>query len=58
MFEVRITGTFTTGTTNPDKGLAEEEAKELLAKKLKEIRCYHQSDIFQFTIVKIESEKL
>lgn len=58
MFEVRITGTFSTGTTILDQKQAEDRLKELLIKKLKEANIYDASGLWQFTIEKVESEKL
>jgi len=58
MFEVRITGTFTTGTTASTKEMAEAEAKKILIEYLKKAHLYKIDDIFHFEMEKTESEKL
>lgn len=58
MFEIRVKGTFVTGSTAEDKEMAEAEIKKVLLEGLKKIHFCQDNGVFNFKIEEIKSEKL
>ena len=58
MYEVKITGTFLTGTTFSTEEEAKEATVSLLKKHLKEAHLLDDNGIFSFTVQEVSVEKL
>jgi len=56
--EIRIKGTFITGSTVDDLEEAKGLSFDLLRERLKKVDLYESNDIFQFSLDSIEAEKI
>ena len=58
VLEIKIKGTFTTGTTIDDPEVAKEVLQKELRKRLKEVNCSDICDIFRFEVDEVKAEKI
>jgi len=58
VMEIRIRGTFITGTTVDDPEEAKQKSLELLKGRLKQASLLETSDLFLFVVDSVEAEKI